>query len=244
MHLETGDGCWVAPAAAGPGARYEWCECGAHGADLPTGDGANPDRARYRLTRSDSADRQRDRTSAAPRGLARRRSGRWHPEHVSAGWKGTRVEQDIEAQVERRGGSTVVSARGEVDVATAPALRDGLDQAVESVALLDDMRDALLDLGQQLPQPQLRQRIANGTSAAYRVNCLSHTTIVASVQTSVSVIPPGAAAALWCPVWTRRPPLGSAAPFRVWPATARHSFSPSFRRGTYGRRSACWSTLH
>lgn len=44
------------------------------------------------------------------------------------------MEQDIEVQVERRGGSTVVSARGEVDVATAPALRDGLDQAVDGDA--------------------------------------------------------------------------------------------------------------
>ena len=36
----------------------------------------------------------------------------------------------------------------------------GLDQAVKPVAPLDDLRDAFLDLGQQLPQPQLRQRIA------------------------------------------------------------------------------------
>lgn len=44
------------------------------------------------------------------------------------------MEQDIEIDVERRGGSTIVSARGEVDVATAPALREGLDEAVAADA--------------------------------------------------------------------------------------------------------------
>jgi anti-sigma B factor antagonist len=41
------------------------------------------------------------------------------------------VEQDIEIEVRNRDGSTVVAARGEVDVATAPALRDGLDEALD-----------------------------------------------------------------------------------------------------------------
>jgi len=41
------------------------------------------------------------------------------------------VEHDIEIGVERRDGSTVVAARGEVDVATAPALREGLDTALD-----------------------------------------------------------------------------------------------------------------
>jgi anti-sigma B factor antagonist len=41
------------------------------------------------------------------------------------------VEQEIEIEVARRGASTVVAARGEVDVATAPALRDGLDEALD-----------------------------------------------------------------------------------------------------------------
>ena len=41
------------------------------------------------------------------------------------------MEQDIEIEVAQRGGSTVVAARGEVDVATAPALRDGIDKAVD-----------------------------------------------------------------------------------------------------------------
>jgi anti-sigma B factor antagonist len=41
------------------------------------------------------------------------------------------VEQDIEIEVRRRDESTVVGVRGEVDVATAPALRDGLDEALE-----------------------------------------------------------------------------------------------------------------
>ena len=41
------------------------------------------------------------------------------------------MEQDIEIEVRNRDGSTVVAARGEVDVATAPALRDGLEEALE-----------------------------------------------------------------------------------------------------------------
>ena len=41
------------------------------------------------------------------------------------------MEQDIEIEVRNRDGSTVVTARGEVDVATAPALRDGLEEALD-----------------------------------------------------------------------------------------------------------------
>jgi anti-sigma B factor antagonist len=40
------------------------------------------------------------------------------------------VDQDIEVAVRHRDGSTIVAARGEIDVATAPVLRTGLDQAL------------------------------------------------------------------------------------------------------------------
>ena len=41
------------------------------------------------------------------------------------------MEQDIEIEVRNRDGATIVTARGEVDVATAPALRDGLEEALD-----------------------------------------------------------------------------------------------------------------
>ena len=41
------------------------------------------------------------------------------------------MDQEIEIDVERHGGATVVVARGEVDVATAPALRVAVDEALD-----------------------------------------------------------------------------------------------------------------
>ena len=41
------------------------------------------------------------------------------------------MEQEIEINVERHGDATVVEARGEVDVATAPALRAAVDGALD-----------------------------------------------------------------------------------------------------------------
>ncbi len=41
------------------------------------------------------------------------------------------MDQEFELSEQRRDGVTVVSARGEVDVATAPPFRDALDAAVE-----------------------------------------------------------------------------------------------------------------
>ena len=49
---------------------------------------------------------------------------------ISADDERTHVEETFESSVEHGTGHTVVSVRGEVDVATAPALRDRLDEAI------------------------------------------------------------------------------------------------------------------
>ena len=58
-------------------------------------------------------------------------------------------------------------------------------QAVEPVAALDDLLDAVLDLHEQLSEPQLGQRVAErahvGLSA--RLDRVGHATIVPPVET-------------------------------------------------------------
>ena len=38
----------------------------------------------------------------------------------------------------------------------------GVDEPIKTVAALDDLSDAVLDLAEQLTQPQLGQRVAQG----------------------------------------------------------------------------------
>ena len=51
--------------------------------------------------------------------------------------------------------------------------QDGLDETVQPVAALDDLLDSVLDLQQQLPQTQLRQRFAHQRCARVRARSAS-----------------------------------------------------------------------
>ena len=57
-------------------------------------------------------------------------------------------------------------AQRDVEVEAGGDDEHGVDEAVEAVAALDDLLDAVLDLAEQLAQPQLRQGVAHRTRSA------------------------------------------------------------------------------
>src|SRR5262249_17325334 len=118
-------------------------------------------------------------------------------------------------------------------------------RAMRQPALTTQRKDALRQLN---PDGSGAQGFICGTNPWSSTKKGRRQQIAAHRMSASAANPAASESACWAarivdPISRRIPPPGSAAPYRVWRATATRSFSPFSRRETSAPRSACWSGL-